>query len=200
MYWIIQTIGYMAMACSITSIQQKTHKKILVFQALANTFFGIQYFALGAYVGAALNLVALIRSLIFFNHGKKWADHAIWPWVFCATFVLFGIFTYNLPQSVTPLFGFNSLVDNKDIVVKILPVIPVIGNVINTFSFASTNPTFTRITFMLSSPSWIIYSFISGSWGAFINECFTMTSTIIAIIRFDVLKKVKSTQKQIDIK
>lgn len=186
---IIQMIGYAAMACSIWSFQQNEHKKIIRLQLMANSLFTVQYFLLGAFSGAVLNLLAVLRAIVFYNHGKKWADARWWPAVFCLAFAIFGAATYTLPVTIRPIVPFTWLSEHAALVEAVLPLLPAVAMIINTFSFAARNPAVTRLTILFSSPGWVIYSFISGSYGGFFNECFVILSALAAIFRYDILHR-----------
>lgn len=186
---LIQVIGYAAMFCSIYSFQQNTHKKIIGMQFLANALFMVQYFLLGAFSGAVLNLLAVLRAAVFYHHGKRWADFTYWPLIFCAAFALFGAVTYTLPVTIQPLLPSTFFTEHRAWIEKILPILPAASMIINTFSFAARKPAITRLTILFSCPGWIIYSFVSGSFGGFFNECFVVLSAVVAIVRYDLLKK-----------
>lgn len=186
MQLIIQVVGIASMFCSIYSFQQNTHKKILALQLLSNGLFTVQYFFLGAWSGAVLNLLAVFRGMVFYNHGKKWADFKLWPVFFCLAFAVFGAFTYQLPLQIHPILPFRFLTAQAALIAKILPWLPVASMIINTFSFAAKKPATTRLTILFSSPGWIVYSFVCGSYGGFFNECFVIISAVVGIFRYDL--------------
>jgi len=159
---VIQICGLVAMLFSVVSFQMNTHKKIMRMQMSANLLFAIQYLAMGAYSGAAMHGIGLMRGIVFYNSDKKWAKGKVWIISFVLMFIVFGVITFDLPISI----------------------LPPLAMVLNTFSFASTNPQFTRRTILISSPMWLVYSVVTGSIGGAINECFVMCSSILGIFRY----------------
>ena len=61
---LAQTIGIIAMAVGAFSLAQKNTKTILFIQIFSTALFSINYFLLGAYAGAVLNVLSLARNLI----------------------------------------------------------------------------------------------------------------------------------------
>lgn len=167
MYITAQIVGIIALICAVISFQQRTHKRILAFQLAANTVFCIHFIMLGAYTGALLNAVAALRSLVFVNKGKPFADNVVWLYVFCIVSVVAGVFTWN---------GFAS-------------ILPIAGMVCTTVAFWIKKPSLVRLTAFPSSPMWLAYNLITGSYAGVITEIVNMCSIITAIIRIDIKKK-----------
>lgn len=158
----IQICGLVAMLFSVLSFQRNTHKKIMIMQISANFLFAIQYFSMGAYTGAVMHGIALMRGIVFYNMDKKWAQGKGWIIAFVLMFIGFGAATFD----------------------GVLSILPPLAMVLNTFSFASKDPQFTRRTILISSPMWLVYSIITGSIGGAINECFVICSSILGIFRY----------------
>lgn len=189
----IQIIGLLGCAASIYSFQKNDHKKIITFQIIASFCFSVQYLLLKAYLIAVLKIIALLRSIVFFNHGKKWADSKLWVYGFCIAFIAFAALTYNsMPVEVNPLINFAFLENNKDVLNAIVHIFPICSMLINTFAFASTRPSVTRKSILLCAPFCISNAFISGSWGDVLTECIELGSTLTGIVRYDILKKKKA--------
>jgi hypothetical protein len=163
---IIQICGFAAMFFSIFSFQMNSHKHIMKMQMGANSLFAIQYLMIGAYSGAAMHGIALVRGMVFYYRDKKWASGNGWIIVFILLFAGFGVVTYD----------------------SLLSILPPLAMIMNTFSFASSSPKFTRMTILLSSPLWMIYSLVTGSIGGFVNEVFVIGSSILGVIRYDLKK------------
>ena len=80
--------------------------------------------------------------------------------------------------------------------VSALDLLPMAGMIFTSISFWLSNPRYIRYVSFPSSPCWIVYLsyfaiFKDGAWGGVIAEAISMTSIIIAVIRFDILKKHK---------
>ena len=168
MYLAGQIIGVVALTLAVISFQQKTHKYILTFQLLANIMFVLHFGLIGAYTGALLNFVAMLRSVVFVNKGKSWADNKFWLWLFCALSVIAGVVTWESWKSV----------------------LPIAGMVCSTVAFWIKTPRYVRLVSFPSSPLWLVYNMLGKSYAGVLTEVINMTSIIIAIIRLD-LKEYK---------
>lgn len=164
---ITQLIGMAAMFFSVFSFQMNKHKHIMIMQILATSLFGLQYFLLGAYTGMAVDIVATIRGIIFYNRDKKWAQSNLWIVLFALMFVISGIFTWQ---------GVSSILVTA-------------AMVLNTFSFSFTNPKLVRSTILVSSPLMLIYDVLTGSIGGIINEVCVEISSIVGLLRYDIKKQ-----------
>ncbi len=163
-----QIIGIIALICAVTSFQQRTHKYILAFQLASTSLFVAHYALLGAYTGAILNAIALIRSVVFINKDKKWANSIVWLVLFCVVSVSTGVLTWN-----------GSMVS----------VLPVLGMLFTTVAFWIKIPKYVRMTAFPSSPLWLVYNISCNAWGGAITEVINMISIIVAMIRLDFKKK-----------
>lgn len=150
-----QIIGFLAMFFSVFSFQMNKHKHIMIMQILATSLFGLQYLMLGAYTGMAVDAVATIRGIVFFNKDKKWAQSRLWIAVFACMFIISGILAWQGTASI----------------------LVTLAMVLNTFSFSFTKPKLVRSTILISSPLMLIYDILTMSIGGIINEiCVTIRS------------------------
>ena len=171
-----QAVGIVAMAFIILSYQPKTQKNIFLLQLIGSTLFSINFFLLGAYVGAYLNVIGLIRGLAFYFKEKTKADKWYMILLFCLLFASGYLLTFTV-------FGkpFNLL----NAVVEIMPVIAMI---VATISFATKDAKTLRKLSLICSPCWLVYDAVSLSIGGVICEILSLISIITAIIRHDLKK------------
>ncbi len=169
---LTQIIGIAAMIFSVFSFQMNRHKHIMIMQILATSLFGLQYFLLGAYTGMAVDAVAVVRGIVFYNKDKKWASSNIWIAVFIIMFIVSGIFTWQGPSSLL-MTG---------------------AMILNTFSFSFTKPKLVRSTILISSPLVLIYNIITGSIGGIINEICVELSSVVGLLRYDVKRKTSAVK------
>ncbi len=167
---VAQIFGFGGLALNGFSFQQKKRKDILSFQIGAAVLFIIHYILLGAYTGAALNFLGMLRSVVFINSDKKWAKSPVWLVIFIAVFSIASIFTW----------------------VDWYSFLPATAMILTTISYWLKNETKIRLVTFPSSPCWLIYNILTGSFAGIITECVVMTSLIIAIVRYDILKKRKN--------
>lgn len=142
---------------------KRTILKIKLFLDIMNT---IQYTLLGAYAGAALNLVMCGREIIFLNKGRRrWADSHVWFFVFIFLVL------------VSPVY---SIVSGKE---GWLAIMPACGSVIAVIALGQENPHRLRILAVVGSVPWLIYAIITGNIGAIITNILSVTAGTIAVFK-----------------
>ena len=167
---IAQVIGFGGAAMNCLSFQQNKRKRIIAIQIGAAVLFIIHYILLGAYSGAALNFISLLRSFVFINNDKKWAKSPVWLGVFIVVSAVAGILTWE------DWYSF----------------LPPMAMILTTISYWMKNETKIRLITFPSSPCWLVFNIITGSVAGIVTECIVMSSLIIAIIRYDIIKKGKA--------
>ena len=176
---ITQGIGFCGAAFNFLSFQQNKRSRIIGFQIVAALLFITHYIFLGftngadAFTGAALNFIGLSRSIVFINNHKKWAKSPLWLVFFIIVSVIAGVLTWESWYSF----------------------MPPLAMILTTVSYWMKDETKIRLITFPSSPCWLIFNIITGSFAGIVTECVVMSSLIIAIIRYDVLKKEKVEKK-----
>lgn len=160
---LIQLIGFAAMALGIFSFQMKKRNGILILQTVAGFLWGLQFFFLGKYTGAALNGVSVARNILYsFKEKHKWARSKLLPAAVITAFFLSGIFTYD----------------------GIISLCPTAAMIISSVALFISDEKKIRILSLFVSPLWLIYDAASFSIAGVISEIFTLTSIFIALYRF----------------
>ena len=177
---IAQAFGIIGMICNILVFQQKTHKRVLIWQFFAAITFSLNYFLLGAVVGGMLNLVGALRAVVFFFKEKTHANSLVWLIVFICAFAV----SYPLT-----FFAFGTEAITRNFIIELLPVIAMI---VATVALRLGSARAVRALGLISSPMWLIYNCFSGSIGAIASEILNLISIIVGIIRFDIEKKRKN--------
>jgi len=172
-YFILltQAIGFIGMIMNFTSYQQNTNRRIIFFQIIGALFFCAHFFLLaqnepGAYVGSALNGIGFLRNAVFWFRPKKWAENIIWLYIFCISYIIAGVITWD----------------------SYISLLPVVGMLIGSYGLFEKNTTKTRRLMLGCSISWIIYNTLTGSVPGFVTEVFTISSIVIAMYKFDFRK------------
>ena len=166
---VAQIIGFGGAAMNCVSFQQNKRKRIIGCQIFAAVLFVIHYILLGAYTAAALNLIGLLRSVVFINNDKKWAKSPVWLVVFVIVSAIGSILTW----------------------VDWYSFLPAAAMILTTISYWLKSETKIRLVTFPSSPCWLVYNIITDSFAGIVTECIVMASIIIAIVRYDILKKEK---------
>ena len=172
---IAQIIGIFAAAMNILSYQMKSKRNLLIMQLMGSFMFSFNYIILGAYMGGLMNVLAVIRALLFINQKRMRINGKLLISLFVFAFVACYVMTFTLlGKEPTP----------KNLIIEALPVI---GMTFVTFSFNMKNATAVRIIGLsANSPCWLVYNVCSGSIGAIICEVVSIISLVVGIIRHDI--------------
>jgi hypothetical protein len=168
--YLPQAIGFVGLLFAIISFQKNDNKGILFFQLLAALTFSLHFALLGAFTGATMNLLGAARNIVFFNREKNWANKKIWLYLFIMFYIIIGLQTWKNTYSV----------------------LPIIAMILSTIGLWIKNAKFTRMIILPSSPCWLIYNFVNSSIAGVFTEVFVLSSLVIAVIRFDILKQQKA--------
>lgn len=163
---IAQGIGFVGAALVFLSFQQKGKKQILLTQMAAGFVFSIHFIMLGAVTGAMMNAVAVARNLVF-SRGEKLKRPYFWPVLFMGLFTLLGVLSWQNLFSLLPIMAMN------------------LSNIV----FSLKNPRYIRFCYVPVSVGWLIYNISAFSVAGIITEIFCLLSLLIAIVRYDLLKK-----------
>ena len=174
---IAQGIGILAMLFNVASYQSKSQKKIFALQLCGAILFSVNFLMLGAIGGGILNFLSAVRAAVFLYKEKLKADRLPWLFAFTALYITVYILNFTvLKKEPTP---YNLAVE----------LLPVIGMTALNIGFMLKNAADVRRCGLISSPSWLIYNIISGSWGAIICEVLSLISIILGIFRHDIKRK-----------
>ena len=170
---IAQLIGIIAMAFNIFSYQQKTSRRVILFQLVGGSLFAVNFFMLGATVGGIMNVIAVIRAIVYANKEKFRATHILWLVFFIGLYIAAYILTFTTFGKAFTLWN------------AILEVLPIIGMTASTIGFRLQNANAIRKSGLICSPSWLIYNIVNLSIGAIICEVLSLVSIVIGIVRLD---------------
>jgi len=170
---IAQIIGIIAMAFNILSYQGKKQQTVIACQLAGGAFFAVNFLLLDATVGAILNVIAVIRAVVFLFKDKLRATHPAWFAGFCLSYIAVYVLTFTvLQKEPTP---FNLIIE----------LLPVIGMIALNIGFIKKTAGAVRKSGLVSSPAWLIYNIVAGSWGAIICETISLFSIVIGMLRHD---------------
>lgn len=188
---IAQILGGIAILSNIYAMQFNKHGFIMLFKLIGSFLFCVQYFLLGAYVGMIMDLIGTVRNIVFaylVKKGKKTMPYII---IFAVLTFLLGLFTVITTWGAT-LFSL-SIWSKNIIVLTILAVIintlSIFAKLISTIAYGFKSAHVIRMLNLPSCSCWIIYNFVCFSFTGVINELLTISSIIIAEIRFKNYKE-----------
>ena len=183
-FWI-QAIGIVAMATNVIAFQFKNKRTLLLCICVSSALFSVNMFMLGALTGGIMNLLGVVRSLVYVNKDKlplpvKWVN---------VMFILAYLISYVLSFAV---FGTDPTVKNL-----ILELLPIIAMSAMTIAFAGKNARVIRLLGFVNSPCWLVYNIFNNSIGGILCETFALISIITSLIRIDILGKKEKDDKEI---
>lgn len=172
MYQIIaQAIGIIAMVFNIVSYQQKSAKRIIALQFFGASFFALNYLMLGAYIASMLNLVGVIRAVMFLKKDKTKVDRLGWVAVFGIAYVAAYVLNFTVLAKEPTV---------RNLIVEILPVIAMFATHL---AYRCDSPKTLRYICLVSSVSWLIFNIVNFAIGAILCEVFSLVSIAIATVR-----------------
>ncbi len=170
---IAQAIGIVAMIFNILMFQNKSGKGAIAFQLVGASLFAVSYFMLGSTIGAMMNIIAVIRNLVFLNRERLRADHPLW----LAAFIAMYLGAYALTFTV---FG-----KEWTLASGILESLPVIAMTAATISYRHTDAAVIRRYGLIVSPTWLVYNAALVAIGAIVCEALSIASIVIGMLRLD---------------
>lgn len=171
-------IGLAAVAMFLLSYQQKTRGGIIVFNVISRVLYIIQYFLLGAFAGAVLDILGAISSVIAKKKSSgfiKKHTKAVFIAVNLAI-IAAGVITMILSSDCFGVFS-------------------IVGVLLHTSAFWMDDEKKIRIVSLAGSPFWLVYNFISKAYGSVIGDALSIGSILIAIFRYDILPNRKNKEK-----
>ena len=170
---VAQALGIVAMFFHIFSYQQKTAKGIITCQLFGSLFFGVNYLLLGAYIGTIMNVVGIVRAILFLKKDTLHTERMWWLIGFGVAYVLAYLLNFTVLQKEPTL---------PNLLVECLPVV---GMFATHLAFRHNSTKVIRRFCLISSVSWLIFNVVTVSIGAIACEAFSLVSIFIAMARLD---------------
>lgn len=173
MKFYIQIFGILALLIWCISVQVNKREKVLLLQTLANVFYAVQYFLLGTSLTGYMNLISVIRILIFYNNEKKQKKTNS---IFSLMLFIILILTIWCIDIISNGFNYYG----------IIPIVITIGY---TYATWQKNLNILRYIFLVSAFLWIGFNLKIGAYVVVIGNIMEIISGITAISRFHLRKK-----------
>ena len=155
---IAQIIGFFGIAANLLIYQQKTQNRVLLFKLISDIIWAAHYFLLGAFSGAAVACIGILRESVFMLSKK---NREKWLVLFMCIAIGSAFLTW---KNVFSLF-------------------PAAASVLSVVSFWQIKAKNTRLLAFPISLCMGIYSVTSGSLSGFVNEVLTVSSSAIGLFR-----------------
>lgn len=173
--FFVQALGFIALALQVLSMQAKSYKTMICMTVTSECLFGLQLVFLGAFTGAATNLMAGVTNTIYYFCNKSGKKTTVLQFCFSCLFIAVGILTWAGPISL----------------------LVIMAKVISTVAHGINRPKFIRVSRLISMPMWVIYDGLAGSIGGVINDLLVIVSSVVGLIRYD-RKKVVASEENTD--
>ena len=157
-----QALGILATVITGISYQMNTKRSLLLVQTSATLCTCLAYFFLGATSGFILNVVCILRNVVFYfqkNSGKGHMTPAI---LLAAAMVLLGAFSWQGPVSLLIIVALAA----------------------NTIFLSFGNPQLLRKSILGTSSLVLLYNIFVFSLGGIANESLAIVSSVVGILRF----------------
>ena len=162
LYMIGQAFGVIAVILGFVTYQVRTQKSLLLVQTFTTLVFVIHYLLIGAMSGMALNMVAMIRNIIYSRRDRGIFSGKAWPFIFAAIMGVMGALSWQ---------GWHS-------------IFVVLGLVINSVCMSFKDPQNIRKSILVTSPMVLVYDAVSLSLGGIVYESVAIVSAVVGMIRF----------------
>jgi len=153
-----QIIGVIGIAVNIVIYQQKSKNKILFFKLLSDMIWMIHFIFIGAYSGAAVAFIGIIRETVF-------------------------IFSTNHRKKILILFLIISFVSSYLTYKNIFSFLPALASALSVISFWQKSPIVTKYLSLPIAVIMGIYGYTSGSISGVCNEVLTVISSTVSIAK-----------------
>ena len=160
-------VGLTAVTVFLLGYQQKTRKRIIIFNATSRVLYVLQYILLGAFEGAALDIAGIIASALAHKKNTPFVKKHL-------KLVILGCNTLIVLTGL-PLYK------------NIFSLFPIIGVLFHTGAFWINDEKRIRQVSFIGSPFWLIYDLVSGAYSSCIGDTLSLVSLAIAMFRYDIL-------------
>lgn len=157
-----QALGIIATIITFISYQVNTKNKLLIIQTAATVCTCLSFLFLDASTGFALNIVCIVRNIVFFFQNSRNKLYYISVVILTVTIVCVGAMSWQ---------GWISL-------------LMIIALGVNTVFISFGNPQLLRKSILVTSTMVIIYNIFVFSIGGIMSETISIISSVIGIIRY----------------
>ena len=167
-----QIIGFAAVGLYLLSYQLKKRTHIVWVSFASNLFYVLQYFLLGAFSGAIMDILSTVASFLAARkNAPRWKRYGAW----------IGLATIF----VTVAIGLIPAI----IQCNWVELLPVAGTVFQVISLWCDREQTLRKFGLCSAPFWLVYNFLSKAYGAALGSVLAMLSIVISLVRYRKRKK-----------
>ena len=157
-----QVLGILATGITALSYQMNTKRSLLLVQTAATACTCLAYLLLGAASGFALNVVCIIRNVVFYFQKNSGKGHMLPAVLLSAVMVALGILSWQGPVSLLIMAALAA----------------------NTLFLSLGDPQLLRKSILGTSSLVLLYNIFVFSLGGIANESLAIISSMVGIVRF----------------
>lgn len=177
-FFIAQLLGVVAIILGFLNYIVKTRGQVLLVHSATVVCFVLHYLCLGAWAGLALNLVALVRDIVYYHVGK------------------------NGKVSRVLSLGFTVIMGAMGTTASLIAgegwyfILSVVALMVNTFAMSFADPNHIRKSILFTSPLVLAYNCFVLSVSGAVYEAIAIISSVIGLIRYKKKDCAQSTHCQ----
>lgn len=163
-FLIANGFGLLSTLCFIISFQLRSNRGLYIMQSIANIFYGVQFYMLGARGGLFNMGMQILRNLLLLkiNHWK-WLQWKGCAPIFCIPSLIYMIVTWSGPLDILPFVAFT----------------------VGTLAFWTNSAKMLRLSEIVCVvPCWLTYDLITRAYGGVLTELVILGSVVFSIVRF----------------
>jgi hypothetical protein len=172
-----QIVGFAGVGLYLLSYQLKKRKHIVGVTCASNVLYVLQYILLGAFSGAAMDVLATVASWFAVRkHAPRLRAHM--KWIAPATVLM------------TVVVGSVIAILRRDW----MEILPIAGSAFQIIGLWCDDEQTIRKFGLLGAPFWLVYNAASGAYGPTLGSAFAIVSIIVALVRY---RKAKLPETEI---
>lgn len=157
-----QVLGVVATLITFLSYQTNTKRSLIITQTAATAFNCISYLLLGATSGFVLNIVCVVRNVIYYFQKERSKANLMCAFGLAVLIGALGVLSWQGPISL----------------------LIIIALAVNTVFLSFGNAQLLRYSILFTSTAILIYNVYVFTVGGIANESVAIISSIIGIVRF----------------
>ena len=166
MRYLAMALGLVATVFYLLCYQMKKRKNIIVCNIISKVLYIIQYFLLGAFEGATLDIMGAVSAASANNKDKG--------------------FIKKHTKLVFTVVNIAIIAAGLAVYKNIFSLFPIAGVLLHTCAFWLNDEKIIRRISFLGCPCWLLYNIVNQAYGSALGDTLTMISRATAIYRYDI--------------
>lgn len=173
-FLLVQLMGFVPTVLILWAQQKGQRALLLKVQFLGSAIWIAHYILLGAYTGAAINALGMVRAVVCYYNDRGWAKSRLWLVLFLLLYAASPLLTWD---------GWHCLLLGA-------------AMMLTTVALWVRNMTVNRVLFLLNSPLVLVYNLLARSYSCAAIEAVAFVSFAAALWRFDIHPKRLQSNKE----